>query len=391
MKITIAFNVNSSISDLRGFNVAFKNLAIKQNATTSFANQPPIEDILQEIRSMNMNTIRATFYWEGYYANKTRFISVLDELANKADQYGINILYDPLHQWFISSYVKGENAEGTRATGTGFPYECIQALGIPQDVYALDPLPEFNNQTAIDIFWYNFTRNYNCTLDGINKPIWDHYKDYLNIVIDITKDHPSTLGYELLNEPFTHYIFTMEDFEGLKTFYKEIAQHIREQTNKRIFYDAPYGHTADHKYPPYQNRREAVGSLAPRYNDGRLIENLVFIHTFYDGPTPDQWAQWHINWINGYKEYIEPLGIPIFVGEWNVSKKTYPDNSPPTLEECISYMQYWKSSGWGWTYWSYTPSAYGIKDNNYNDVINPRENKTQKQILIDAINTVYSL
>ncbi|MEM4317034.1 MAG: cellulase family glycosylhydrolase, partial [Candidatus Nitrosocaldaceae archaeon] len=373
------------ISDLRGIAVGYKDVLMLQKSGTAWSakNQPPIDDVLSEIKSMGMNMIRAYIYWEGYYYDKTRFVQGLQGLTEAADRNGIAVLYDYMQQWHLSSYVKSGSSYGD-----GFPHECLAILGIQKDSELDTRQSYLNNRTPRDVFWSNFTENYSCTINGINKPIWEHIKDYTTVVVSITKDHPSTIGYDMLNEPFSNHVFTIDELNGLRSYYKEIALHIRSLTDKKIFFQQFLNYAENYNYGVYKNRGEALASLAPRYDNGALIENLGFTFTYYDGPNVTDRA-WHKAYLDDFKKYIEPLGIPIFVSEWNTAKSAFPDNYPFTTQECINYMQYWKNSGWGWSYWSYNPTDHGIKDAKYKDFINTRENKSQKQILIDAINQIY--
>jgi hypothetical protein len=65
------------------------------------------------ISEAGMNHIRYVFYWEAYERNPELFLNELDTVANFADKWKLNVLYDN-HQYHTSSWLDPKN-------GTGFP------------------------------------------------------------------------------------------------------------------------------------------------------------------------------------------------------------------------------------------------------------------------------
>ena len=176
-----------------------------------YPEQLPVATRFQEIKDMGLNVIRINMFWEGYRWYKSQgqastFIDRVKEIAETADSLGLGILYNVMHQWKISSALYPSSAKPYR--GAGFPEEALAPLGLVKlpDLYVYDQAIDGStdvNRMPKNIFWKAFVTNYNITINGVEKPIWQHiWDDYFRDVVMITKDHPSTIGYELINEPF---------------------------------------------------------------------------------------------------------------------------------------------------------------------------------------------
>jgi len=188
---------------------------------------------------MGLNAVRINMHWETYRWYKSQgqadiFINKLREVASTADSLGLSVVYSVMHQWKISSALYASSSKTNR--GAGFPEECLIPLNlIPSNFhttgnsYVYDQAIDGSTNEAMmprSIFWKAFATNYNVTIDGVTKPIWQHiWDDYFKDVVLATKDYNSTVGYELMNEPFEGvYNVNTNDYQGLGNYYSYIAQ-----------------------------------------------------------------------------------------------------------------------------------------------------------------------
>jgi hypothetical protein len=363
---------------------------------------------------MGLNAVRINMYWEGYrwyksQGQKSTFIDRLKEIASTADSLGLDILYNVMHQWKISSVLYASSSKTNR--GAGFPEECLRALNlIPSnftqgDAYIYDKAIDGSTNEAMmprSIFWKTFASNYNVTIEGVTKGIWQHiWDDYFRDVVITTKDYRSTIGYELMNEPFEGVAnVDTNDYQGLGNYYSYIAQRIRELTsNKWVSFTAPLTSNLNWSqissvYPDlagksgqYITAELTKRLLIPKDTNGRIINNIAFNYNTY-------------GWVNGYlsSAMIERLNqfdrirdelrqqqnvtIPMMVTEWNQSSSV---TTEPTVTVYSDYLSQFKQRGYSWFYYNYDSNyPWTIKDSNYNDRKNT-QGITYRQILIDAM------
>ena len=86
---------------------------------------------LKLISDAGMNHVRFVFYWESYVRDPINFMLELESLAQAADKYNINVIYDN-HQFHTSScYILDEtNGIYSRTTSCITQERCIrQGLG----------------------------------------------------------------------------------------------------------------------------------------------------------------------------------------------------------------------------------------------------------------------
>ncbi|MCS6768388.1 MAG: cellulase family glycosylhydrolase [Candidatus Nitrosocaldus sp.] len=378
---TLTISTTPPIGRFFGINHMDKILSANESGMRwGLRNQPDKRTTLSEIKGMGFNTIRLPLYWEGFMYYKRRnevsvYVNRLKEIADIADDLNMKILYDN-HHWGGSSHLTHNNARGI-----GFPAACMQALNIAKDT---------DYPTVAATFWSNFLTNYSCTIDGVTKPVWEHQWDYFRVVVDTTKGRRSTLGYEIMNEPMTYYSrYGMDQIRGLGNYYTFMARRIRSVApNARLIVQFPLGGSAtrDRDFSPYRNKEDAAYNVAaPLDSSGNRMDNVVWAFTFYSGHTVTGGSAREVAQFNNIKSIAESTGTPIWVSEWDVK----PDIGELTPEAAVDYMRTFKSLGWGHTFFSYDPSRHSIKDDNYNDRYNSSRTMTFKQMLIDAVRTVY--
>ena len=71
------------------------------------------DDSFKLISEAGMNHVRFVFYWESYERDPTNFMLELQSVAQAADKYNVNVIYDN-HQFHTSSWFNPQR-------GTGFP------------------------------------------------------------------------------------------------------------------------------------------------------------------------------------------------------------------------------------------------------------------------------
>ncbi|MEM4323787.1 MAG: cellulase family glycosylhydrolase [Candidatus Nitrosocaldaceae archaeon] len=379
-----------------------------------FPNQLPVATRFQEIKDMGLNVIRINMYWEGYRWYKSQgqtstFLNRVKEIADTADSLGLGILYNVMHQWKVSSVLYSSSSKANR--GAGFPEEALKPLGLVRlpDSYVYDqPIDGSTNveKQPKNIFWKNFVNNYNITVDGITKPIWQHiWDDYYKDVVIATKDHPSTIGYELLNEPLEAVdSITTSIYRGLGNYNSFIAQNIRKltTTNKKIFFaeliswrhndaeiNSVYPDLAG-KNTYYKKAELTVRLMLPRdSSSATIISNIAFSNTEY-GKNGGYGTHFNSQ-ADEYDRVFSTLrqnnnvDIPILITEWNEQDPAQGGVEPNT-SSYINYLSTLKTRGYGWFFFNYDPNyPWSIKDSNYNDRWNSTRTMTFKQMLIDAL------
>lgn len=389
-----------------------------------FPKQLPVATRFQEIKNMGLNVIRINMFWEGYRWYKSQgqastFLDRVKEIADTADSLGLGILYSVMHQWRISSVLYSSVSKNYR--GAGFPEECLQPLGLVRlpDSYvydqAIDGSSDVEKQPK-NIFWKSFVNNYNVTIDGITKPIWQHiWDDYFIDVVVTTKDHPSTIGYELINEPLEAVDgITTSIYRGLGDYYSFIGQNIRRLTGtKKIFFsellswrhndteiNSVYRDLAG-KSTYYKKAELTVRLMLPRNIDGSIISNIVFSNTEYGKSQYDNYgihfdSQYGRHFNSQADEYDRVftmlrqqgiIDIPIVITEWNEQDPAR-GGVEPSMSLYVNYLNTFKTRKYGWFFYNYDPNyPWSIKDSNYNDRWNSIRTMTFKQMLVDARNS----
>lgn len=353
----------------QGVNFTDRILGARQTGRQPYPNQPPsVRDNLLDIIKpplSRINMIRARMYWEAYRYFKQKglediYINRIKEFATEADKLGIGIVYDVGHQYHISSYFYD---------GVGFPWEVTS--------YLVNVRQRWNTDLAVR-FWDDFLNNA-ITDTYTNKKIWQSFwDDYFSLIVSLTKDHESTLGWCILNEPvFSGRDTLPEDvYDKLGAFHTFIAQKIVDATSnskkKSIIFQRIYdGRTQWEFDKKYHLLKNTVPNISEK-------DRLVFEAHFYrPGAIPSGTKQ-------RWTEIINNLGLPIFIGEWNTDRDT-----ELTLDYAIDYYKTFKQWGGGSAYFTYDPGyPWSIKDENYNDRI-LSSGASVRDILAAAIKQVF--
>jgi len=302
------------------------------------------DDSFRLISEAGMNHIRYVFYWEAYENNPQLFMKELNIVAKFADKWKLNVLYDN-HQYHTSSWLDPQN-------GTGFPeYLFRNNIDSSSSVYQRGSGGEPKDESAQEWWgkWWDRAINDTNGNDG-----WTLQINFLKRIIQVIDKHPSTLGYEILNEPQIH-----KDNEWSKVglYNSFMVDELRKFTEKTIAYSQQIPTSL--KNSAISITPENIAKIAPVNK-----ANVVFKVTIYGEPIP------HTYQGDRFSIFLEAgklLGVPLYIGEWNNVKRekvnddesniVYQINSERsdlTQDQAVRFIEDFKEVNvWGWAYWNW--------------------------------------
>lgn len=320
----------------------------KGNATTPL---PPnyYEDSFRILAEAGMNHVRYTVYWEAYVVNPTSFMNELQLVANTADKYGINVIYDN-HQFHTSSYLNPQR-------GNGFPSALFE--GDPKFSYGAGGSPKYQ---AANLWWTDWwdrsIRDVNGT-DG-----WVLLLGFLQGIVNAVDSHPSTLGYEILSEPQVH---SSDQWEKIGSFNNLMVNELRKLTDKTLAYSMNI--PVDLKSPIGLNPTN-LADMAPTNKT-----NVVFKISLYGLPEPNSYQG---DRLAIFLRTSELAQVPLYIGEWNnvlreesineEGERVFninPEQSDISQDEANLIVQTFKDiDAWGMAYWQWRLQTHQV--DNYN-------------------------
>jgi hypothetical protein len=246
------------------------------------------DDSFRLISEAGMNHVRFVFYWESYERDPTNFMLELQSVAQAADKYNVNVIYDN-HQFHTSSWLNAQR-------GTGFPSFLFQ----DNPAYAAGGGggPKYAPAKAWWTDWWNRSVKDTNGTDG-----WTLQADFLNKIVGTVDSHKSTLGYEILSEPQVHSVDQWEKIGKFNTF---IVNELRNLTSKTLVYSMNI--PIDLK-SPINLIPENLAKMKPQNST-----NIVFKISIYGLPTESSYQQQKFN---TFLKASNITGVPIYVGEWN--------------------------------------------------------------------------
>jgi hypothetical protein len=307
------------------------------------------EDSFRILSQAGMNHVRYTLYWEAYVVNPTSFISELQTVANAADKYGINVIYDN-HQFHTSSYLNPER-------GNGFPSSLLESN--PKFSYGAGGSPKYQTAKLWWTDWWNRSiRDVNGT-DG-----WVLLLGFLQKIVNAVDSHPSTLGYEILSEPQVH---SSDQWGKIGTFNSFMVDELRKTTQKTLAYSMNI--PVDLKSPIGVNPTN-LAEMAPANKT-----NVVFKISLYGLPEPNTYQG---DRLAIFLQTSEITKVPLYIGEWNnvlreatineEGERVFsinPEKSDISQEEANQIVQTFKDIGaWGMAYWQWRLQTHQV--DNYN-------------------------
>jgi hypothetical protein len=302
------------------------------------------DDSFRLISEAGMNHIRYVFYWEAYESNPQFFMKELNTVARFADRWNLHVLYDN-HQYHTSSWLDPQN-------GTGFPeYLFRNNIDSSSSVYQRGSGGEPKDESAQEWWgkWWDRAINDTNGNDG-----WTLQINFLKRIIQVVDKHPSTLGYEILNEPQIH-----KDNEWSKVglYNSFMVDELRKFTEKTIAYSQQIPTSL--KNSAISITPENIAKIAPVNK-----ANVVFKVTIYGEPIP------HTYQGDRFSIFLEAgklVGVPLYIGEWNNVKRekvnddesniVYQINSERsdlTQDQAVRFIEDFKEVDvWGWAYWNW--------------------------------------
>ena len=309
---TNAKQYETNITNLRGFNYRDQVLTTShsRNFTGPTDNDRLVSDF-HRFKHSGYNVIRIPIAWEAFEKNPIEFRKQLERIADVADETRIMVIYD-VHQWGTSSYLFD--------WGMGFPRNMMMGY------------IEGGGETQQIRFWNDFFNN---TIIVNGKTSWQLLSEFIiTDIVAVVDSHPSTLGYEIINEPE---LYDKSQYKKLGDLHTYVGQQIRNSgTTKYIFFDMdhPHGFNRDH--------------MLDRLINPRGISNTVFSPHVYSILRSDA-ASGSSTWqFSKWKENAAKWGVPIFVGEWAVFGR----------DGINLNVQAFACQGVGWSYWNYAPPQY---------------------------------
>jgi hypothetical protein len=296
------------------------------------------------ISQAGMNHIRYVFYWEAYERNPQLFISELNTVANFADKWKLNVLYDN-HQYHTSSWLDPEN-------GTGFPESLFHSnVDADSSMYGKDTGGEPKDESA-QVWWSKW---WDRTIEDVRgNDGWTRQANFLKRIIQEVDKHPSTLGYEILNEPQIH---NDKQWSKVGKYNTLMVDELRKVTEKIIAYSQQIPTSLQNS--TINMTPQNIAKMAPTNKT-----NIVFKFTAYGEPIPNTYQG------DRFSIFVKAgkiAGVPLYIGEWNNVKRervnddesaiVYRINSEKsdlTQKQAYRFLEDFKEVGiWGWAYWNW--------------------------------------
>jgi Cellulase (glycosyl hydrolase family 5) len=296
------------------------------------------DDSFKLISEAGMNHVRFVFYWESYERDPTNFMLELQSVAQAADKYNVNVIYDN-HQFHTSSWFNPQR-------GTGFPSFLFQDN--PSYPAGNGGGPKYAPAKAWWTDWWNQAVKDTNGTDG-----WTLQAEFLKKIVGTLDSHKSTLGYEILSEPQVHSVDQWEKIGKFNTF---MVNELRKLTSKVLVYSMNI--PIDLK-SPINLIPENLAKMKPQNST-----NIVFKISIYGLPTESSYQQQKFG---TFLKASNITGVPIYVGEWNnvLREQTViedgtsvfeinPFESDITQEQANLFVKTFKDLGiWGLAYWKW--------------------------------------
>ena len=306
---------------LRGVNFCGIACAARQNGeNTSQLSNDYIDDSFKIFKQIGIQCVRIPLYWESHEKNPDAFIQELDHISSVANRYGVSCVYDN-HQWKCSSYF-GE--------GIGFPNSLLTpSFGAGPH---LENTSGFNFKHMLKRFWNGWWDRRLKTVDG--KDCWDAQLEFLEGIVNRTKDKSSTLGFEILNEPM---VFRQSDFRKVGIYHDYFVKKISNLTSKTLFFCFTSSDPLSTLNIPWEQAK-----TKPSHN---IVNNIIFdIHPY----PPSSVTMGYYKVIRWFMK-----NVPIYAGEFNAGIKPGVAINRRQFKQLINRLKSFKVVGFAFWQWSY--------------------------------------
>jgi hypothetical protein len=323
-----------------GVNMKGYHTSMPQSRTIGSIMPPNyFDDSFKLISEAGMNHVRFVFYWESYERDPTNFMLELQSVAEAADKFNVNVMYDN-HQFHTSSWFNPQR-------GTGFPTFLFQDN--PSSYPAgTGGGPKYAPAKAWWTDWWNRS-----VVDTNGTDGWTLQAEFLKKIVDTLDSHKSTLGYEILSEPQVHSVDQWEKIGKYNTF---MVNELRKLTSKVLAYSMNI--PVDLK-SPINLTPENLAKMSPQNST-----NIVFKISIYGLPTE---SSYQLARMNAFLTASNITGVPLYIGEWNnvLREQTIneegasvfeinPFESDINQQQANLFVKTFKDLGiWGLAYWKW--------------------------------------
>ena len=310
--------------DMRGFNTAtVQERTVHPNFPVNY-----YEDSFRAISQAGMNLVRYLFFWESYEKNPATFIAELDNVSKVADKWGIKVIYAN-DQYRTSSWLDP-------AAGYGFPSSLFQSNpGAYKKGGGGGPTDAAAKKWWTD--WFNRSVKGANGVDG-----WTLQADFLKKIVSVVNNHPSTLGYELLNEPR---VYSADQWIKVGNYNSFLTNSLRKVTPQKIIvFDRQ---ASPDLGGPIAITPQNMAKMAPTNKAG-----VIFKATLFGVPGVDNDATERFN---AYVRTAQIARVQICFCEFNI--KEYNSKSPgggsliDQNKANIFVQNFKKANVWGWAFW----------------------------------------
>jgi hypothetical protein len=315
---------------LMGVNFHGYGSAAYQNRSTPFPPQNYIDDSFRIFADNGITSVRVTFHWESWELDANQCRQDLNAIADSADKYGIMCIYDN-HQWECSSWI---------GFGIGMPNSLMSGY------YEKGTDGHIPNYSTKKDFWNKWWNRKIKTINGVDA--WEAQLDYLKDIVKLLKNHKSTFGFEVLNEPE---VFEISHYKKVGCYHDYMIKELRKLTDKPLLFCWALPH-------------EVIDNpILQALTSPTIKDNLI-----YDGHSypPSVFRMIYFKLIT-----LLMRNIPLYIGEFNSG---YTNGSTLTPEQFSQYVKRFKNfgtCGWAFWRWSYIEDQ-NIPAFNLTKVINDR-------------------
>lgn len=310
------------------------------------------EDVERYAQLWGFNVVRYLIFWDAIEPSPGEYDQeYLNKTEERLDWFAANDIHVILdmHQDVYSQYFCCDGA----------PIWAIEDDGIEFEENPVWDLNYFHPavMAAFDNF-FDFA--------GEHSRLQTHFADSWAVVADRFKDHPSIIGYDILNEPSPGSSldagdFTMTPDDGpaadfdrtlLTDFYQRVIDAIREVDEEAwILYEPRYAAPANGQ-PSFILELEDPREGSPRIVYGPHLYSISMeFKGAYEPTTDNTLADWEAN----RATELELQKAHLLIGEWGVDPNW--GNAERFMNELLAMSDRMMGS---WTYWSYDPGGWGI-------------------------------
>ena len=310
------------------------------------------EESFKKISQAGMNHVRYVLYWDAYVNDPFSFLNELVTVAETADRWGINILYDN-HQYHTSAWLNP-----------------VYGHGFPSFLFSNDPSYPYSGggspSSPVSKTWWSEWWNRSIT-DKDGNDGWSLQLDFLKTIVNAVDRYNSTLGYEILNEPQIH---SLDQWEKIGEYNSFMATELRTITQKTIAYSMTIPFDTN---SPVEITAQNIEKMIPANRS-----NVVFKSSLYGIP---ELEQYHNEKVNVIDEVIKKNNIPLYIGEWNkVERKAivvdgdsryildYDKSDINQTEVDLLIDRFKKTNVWGSAYWYWNFKNHDVVNFNLIDI-----------------------